>query len=95
VPTTQQSAQNKNLDRHGREALHTLIGEQVLNTLGEPPDLLKVLVRPLWENNYRVNVLTGKDIASARIANSFFLAVDADGTIRTCSPEITKQYESR
>jgi hypothetical protein len=42
-----------------------------------------------------VNVLIGTDITSAKIANSFFLAVNADGTIRTCSPEITKQYESR
>ena len=50
-------------------------------------------VRPLWDNNYRVNVFIGKDMASAMIANSFFLAVDPDGQITTCNPKITKQYE--
>jgi hypothetical protein len=94
MATTQQNEQQKNLDQHKRQIMNTLIEKQVLNSLGAPGDLLKVWVRPLWENTYRVNVLTGTDLASARIANSFFLATDADGIIRTCSPIITKQYTS-
>jgi hypothetical protein len=95
MPTTQQTEQPNNLEQDKRQTINTLIEEQVIHALGKPRDLLKVWVRPLWENTYRVNVLTGTDITSARIANSFFLAVDADGTIRTSSPKITKQYESR
>ncbi len=93
MPTTQQDEQLKNRDQHKREALSNLIGEQVIHSLGQPRDLLKVWVRPLWDNNYRVNIFIGKDMASATIANSFFLAVDADGLIMTCNPKITKQYE--
>jgi hypothetical protein len=95
MPTTQQNEQQKNLEQDKRQTMNTLIEAQVIQALGAPHDLLKVWARPLWENTYRVNVLTGTDITSAKIANSFFLAVNADGTIRTCSPEITKQYESR
>jgi hypothetical protein len=83
------------LEQDKRQKMNNLIEEQVIQALGEPCDLLKVGIRPLWENNYRVNVITGKDFASSRIANSFFLAVDADGHIRTSAPEITKQYDSR
>jgi hypothetical protein len=95
MSTTPKNEQQKNLEQDKRQMMNTLIEEQVIHALGEPRDLLKVWIRPLWENNYRVNVITGKDFASSRIANSFFLAVDADGRIRTSFPEITKQYDSR
>ena len=49
-------------------------------------------VRPLWENYYRVNVLVGNDLASARIANSYFLVADNDGNITASTPKIMKQY---
>jgi ferric iron reductase protein FhuF len=93
MPTTHQSEQRHDLERHTREALDSLIREQVIHVLGEPRDFLNVSVRLLWDNNYRVNVFAGKDMASARIANSFFLAVDADGQILTSAPAITKKYE--
>jgi hypothetical protein len=95
MPTTQPNEQQKNLEQHKRQTMNTLIEAQVIQALGAPHDLLKVWVRPLWENTYRVNVLTGTDITCAKIANSFFLATDADGTIKTCSPQIKKQYESQ
>jgi hypothetical protein len=94
MATTQQNEQQRQLDQDKRQTMNILIEEQVIHALGEPCDLLKVWVRSLWANNYRVNVVTGKDLASAKIANSFFLAVDADGTITTSCPKITKQYES-
>ena len=93
MATTKQDDQAKNRDHHKREALSALIGEQIIHTLGQPRDLFRVWVRPLWDNNYRVNVFTGADAASAQIANSFFLTVDADGHITTSNPKITKQYE--
>jgi hypothetical protein len=80
------------MEQHKREMLNALIGEQVIHTLGQPGDLLKVQVRLLWENRYRVNVLTGGDAASARIANSYFVKADSDGTIVESTPTIRKQH---
>lgn len=43
------------------ECRNTLIGEQVIHTLGQPDGLQGVQVRPLWEDHYRVNVLVVAD----------------------------------
>jgi hypothetical protein len=69
-----------------------LIGEWVLQTLGEPAGLHGVQVRRLWEGHYRVNVLVGADAASAKVAHSYFLTADGDGDIVGSTPKITKQY---
>jgi hypothetical protein len=74
------------------DTLNALIGRQVLQTLGSPRDMLKVKVHPLGNDRYRVNVLVGKDFASARIANSFFLTADGKGNIVTSSPKIARLY---
>jgi len=67
-----------------------LIREKVLAALGEPPDLLRVLVKPLWGNYYRANVFVGKGF-TARMAHSFFLDVD-DGKIVSSVPAIQHLY---
>jgi hypothetical protein len=92
MPATQQPEQRNDLKRHGRDTLNSLIGEQVILALGEPRDLLKVQIRPLWENYYRANVFTGKDAGSAQIADSYFLTADCDGNIIASAPEIAKKY---
>jgi hypothetical protein len=96
MPTTQQREESKDKDKEGagrrREALTVLIGDKVMKTLGAPGDLLKMQVRPLWENYYRVNVFIGKDAGSAQIAKSYFVTADGDGNILTSAPEIIKQY---
>jgi hypothetical protein len=95
MTTTQQREESKDGKEGGkrkRETLSALIGEKVMHALGEPRSLLKMQVRPLWENYYRVNVFTGKDAASAEIVNSYFLTADGDGNILTSAPEIRKQY---
>jgi hypothetical protein len=74
------------------EARNALIGRQVLQTLGSPADVLKVKVHPMGNDRYRVNVLVGKDVTTARIANSFFLTADSKGNIVTSSPKITRLY---
>ena len=89
---TQQGEQDKDLGQDQREALSNVIGEQVLHTLGAPGDLLKVQVRPLWEDRYRVNVLVGGNAASARVAHSYFLVADGDGNITAATPKIARQY---
>jgi hypothetical protein len=92
MTTTQQREQHNGMRRHEREALDTLIGEQVVHVLGRPSDLLRVTVRPLWDSYYRVNVFVGPDAASAKVANSYFLEANADGLVITSTPKITKQY---
>jgi hypothetical protein len=58
MPTTQERARREGLEQDEREARGVLVGERVLHALGEPGDLLKVQVRELWEDHYRVNVFT-------------------------------------
>ena len=89
---TQEGEQSKRLKRDKRETLKTLVREQVLHALGEPSDLLKVQVRPLWEDTYRVNVLAGINAASARVAHSYFVVADGDGNILESTPEVRRQY---
>src|SRR5690349_4312235 len=45
----------------------------VLTSLGRPPELYRVDVRPLWSNYYRVNVMVGADPTALRIAHSYFV----------------------
>jgi hypothetical protein len=88
----EQSKQDKDSERHKHEALKALIREQLINTLGQPVNLLQVQVRLLWENHYRLNVLIGPDIVSGKVANSYFLTTDADGNIIQSIPKISRQY---
>jgi hypothetical protein len=83
---------NERIERDVRDHLGPLIGEQILHTLGKPRQLLQVQVRPLWADHYRANVLVGADLASARVAHSYFVVTDADGHITTSTPKLTKQY---
>ena len=64
-----------------RTAMHAFIGRQVLQSLGSPGDLLKVQVNPLGNDHYRVNVMVGKSLASARVGDSFFLTAEATWAI--------------
>ena len=74
------------------ETLNAVIGRHVVHSLGSPNDMLKVKVHPLGNDRYRVNVLVGKNVASARIADSFFLTADAEGNIVSSSPKIVRLY---
>ncbi len=86
MPRKEQLPDPSALEQHRSENLNDLIAEQVLHALGAPGDLLKVQIRRLWENYYRVNVFVGVDAASARVANSFFLTADGDGNILNKAP---------
>jgi hypothetical protein len=68
------------------------IRKNVIHDLGRPMDLQEVQVRPLWENNYRVNVFVGTGAASAKVAHSFFLTADANGEVLASTPAITRLY---
>jgi len=67
-----------------------LIRENVLAALAEPPELLRVQVKALWDSYYRANVFVGKGF-TAWMAHSFFLDVD-DGEIVSSTPAIQRLY---
>ncbi|MBX9581002.1 MAG: hypothetical protein K2X87_11895 [Gemmataceae bacterium] len=64
----------------------------VLGALGRPPDFLRATARAVTADDCRVNVLVGADAGSARIAHSYFVTADADGTVTASTPTIRKQY---
>jgi hypothetical protein len=90
--TTSQTDRDHLVDREKNDALNHVIATHVVQSLGAPADLLKVQVRPLGRDRFRVNVFVGKDPSSARITDSFFLTTDDKGKILTSSPEIARLY---
>jgi len=85
-------AQANAAESQKRETLSALVGKQVLHALGQPENLLKVQVRPLWQDNYRVNVFVGPDAACARIPHSYFVVADADGKVLATTPKLVRKY---
>jgi len=74
------------------QSLEAAIRLNVMQELGRPANLLHVQIRPLWDNHYRVNVFVGADIASAKVAHSFFLAADGEGGVLASAPAILRRY---
>lgn len=64
----------------------------VMRVLGRPQDLFRISAVPLWANHYRVNVQTGPDAVSVRIAHSFFVEVDESGSILESIPTLERRY---
>jgi hypothetical protein len=81
-------------DKEDRQAVDAAVGKQVIQALGHPAGLPKVQVHRLWEDHYRVNILTGADATSTRIANSYFLVTDNAGNIVNSTPKITRIQET-
>jgi hypothetical protein len=75
-----------------RERRMTAIGNHVLDGLGEPADFLRIQVRSLWGDYFRVNVFVGVETAFARVAHSFFLTADGEGKILGSSPKLARSY---
>jgi hypothetical protein len=92
MAANQQREQPKAGQQQKLDTFNECIQQQVLRALGKPRDLLKVQVNPIWDNHYRVNVFVGLDIASATVANSYFLVIDTEGNIIAATPKIAKQY---
>jgi hypothetical protein len=89
---TTQQRERDTADLIRRERLQGLIAAAVIRALGRPDDLRTVQVRWLWDDNYRVNVFTGADGASAAIAHSHFLRADGAGEIVEAFPAIVRRY---
>lgn len=91
--TTAKQPQKDRSEKRERQQHDTGIGQQVLHSLGEPSDFLRVVVRHLWDDCYRVNILVGADLTAATIPHSYFLVTDSTGRIVTSTPKIAKQYD--
>jgi hypothetical protein len=92
MPSKEPSDQTKLAAHQQLEAFNESIAQQVLQVLGKPGNLIKVQIRAVADFHYRVNVLVGVDAASARVANSFFLVVDAEGSVISSTPKLGRQY---
>ncbi len=69
-----------------------VISANVLAALGRPARLLKVAVRPVWGDKFRVNVWTGESAIADAIPNSYFVTADGAGAILRAEPPIQKLY---
>ena len=92
TPSRTESAEEVTAQALRAERLAAVIAASVLRELGKPTDLFRVSVVRLWEHHYRVNVQTGPDAVSARVAHSFFLKVDEAGAVLAASPAIARLY---
>jgi hypothetical protein len=92
MATKQQDDPPTGTDGASHRQRNAVIGGHVLHGLGQPGGLLRVDVRPLWPDHFRVNVLVGSDAASARVAHSYFLVADGAGNILASTPAVTRRY---
>lgn len=92
MPPQQQADPGKDLENQERQQLNAKVGDQVLRTMGKPNDPHRLQVRRLWKDHYRVNILVGADVVSAKVAQSYFVVADDDGNIVTSTPEIIRKY---
>jgi len=76
----------------GAKKLTTAICRNVIAALGRPGDLLRITARQVTGDSYRVNVVTGVDATSARIAHSFFVVANENGDVTGSAPAIVKHY---
>jgi hypothetical protein len=70
-----------------------VIRSGILSALGRPPGLYRVAVSRLWQDHYRVNVLTGSDATSVRIPHSYFVRTGVGGDVVSTAPPVTRLYE--
>ena len=86
------AAQREAERRQASGRLEDAVAAGVMRDLGRPADFLRAGARLLWDSYYRVNVFAGPNVASARIAHSFFLEADAAGNVLTSTPPVTRAY---
>jgi hypothetical protein len=88
---TQPDGETELIDQSAKRVANAIC-LNIMAALGRPEDFLRITARQVTGSGYRVNVVTGSDAASARIAHSFFITADADGKVTASDPAILKQY---
>lgn len=71
-----------------RPSSQLAVRRAILVALRGSPGVMRVVVRPLWPNHFRVNVFVGPDAASASIAHSYFVQVGDAGDILWTTPPL-------
>jgi hypothetical protein len=89
--TTQEEKRQSEQKKQERGLLEAVISDKVLSELGRPDEMFRVQVTCVWGDNYRVNVFVGPDLASLKVAHSYFLKADGNGKILS-SPAIERVY---
>jgi hypothetical protein len=89
---TQQDDQTTEQKKQEGGLLEAVVRDNVMSDLGWPAEPHRVQVRCVWGTHYRVNVFVGPDVASFKVAHSYFLEADENGKILTSSPPITRVY---
>lgn len=92
MPTREQDKPRAEPAKQTQEQRSGALAGPLLQALGRPTALYRVEVRHLWKRYYRANVFVGADVASMRVAHSFFLEADDDGNIIASAPPITRMY---
>jgi hypothetical protein len=92
MSTKQEEQRRAEPEASERRSLEAAVGESVMHGLGRPAGLHHVQARRVFAGNYRVNVFVGEDVASAKVAHSFFVAADADGKVVESTPAINRVY---
>jgi hypothetical protein len=72
--------------------LEAEVARSVLDMLGIPPRLYRVVVRRVVHLKFRANVFIGAGAGIFRVAHSFFLEVNTQGKIIDSSPDISRMY---
>src|SRR5262249_4728360 len=90
--TTQDKTQPAERPAKERLSVEAVIAEGVLHRLGEPNNLHKVQVKPVYGDKYRVNVYVRADAASYRVAHSYLVSADGEGKVLASSPDIARTY---
>lgn len=78
--------------KHPRAERQAAIAAFVLGALGEPPAFRRITVVKVWGDRFRVNVQTGDDAVSSRVAHSFFVTADEAGQLIGSDPPIARLY---
>jgi hypothetical protein len=91
LPVTPPGGETDPAEKQPKRA-STAIGRAVMSALGSPDDFLRVTIRKVTVDGYRVNVVAGTDATSTRIAHSYFVTADEDGNVTASSPAIARLY---
>jgi hypothetical protein len=91
--TATQPQNRHEAERSSGDDVAAAIREHVLRALGGPADDHRVVVRRLWADHYRVNVLVGSDVTTTRITHSYFVVAGDDGAVTAVTPAITRRLD--
>jgi hypothetical protein len=96
---SQKTIEHRKSQSNDEPIIEHLKGE-ILSRLGTPPNLQHIVVKRLWDDYYRVNVVcthaTQGDLlalSQLEITDSFFVRASPEGGVLRAEPPIVRKYE--